>query len=250
MKNKLKCLLLERIIFPKRLSLHLNKAIVSFTFDDIPYSSIANGARILEKFGHRGTFYISASAMNKSYLGEAFATENDLFMLHNNNHDIQCHTNSHKPFNTVSAKKALEDCEVNRAILTNTIDKKITHFSYPLGQTGFLAKKHLQKHYLTSRSTHPGLNYNVIDLSSLRANAIYSNTFSKQNIDQLISDAIDNNAWLIFYTHDVKASPTDYGTTIAEFEYVVEQCHERIGHIDTIENAYKKISSSTNNIIK
>tara|TARA_R110001583_G_scaffold1542_10_gene11999 strand:+ start:12712 stop:13464 length:753 start_codon:yes stop_codon:yes gene_type:complete len=250
MKNKLKCLLLEKIIFPKGFSIQLNQAIVSFTFDDIPYSSISNGAKILEKFGHRGTFYISTSAMNKSYLGEAFATEKDLTMLHKTNHDIQCHTKSHTSFNTISAQTAAEDCEDNRAILKNIVNKEITHFSYPLGQTGFLAKRHMQKNYLTSRSTQAGLNYDAVDLSFLRANAIYSKTFNKKDVDQLISDAINNNAWLIFYTHDIKASPTDYGATIDEFEYVVEQCHNRIGQIETIERAYKKIINNANHIKK
>ncbi len=247
MKNKLKCFFLEKIIFPNKLPLHLNKAIVSFTFDDTPISSISNGARILEKFNAKGTFYISTSAMNKSYLGEAFASKSDLELLHKNGHDVQCHTKSHKPFNRISANEAVKDCSENRSILTNILNKKINHFSYPLGQTGFLAKKKMQYAYLTSRSTQAGLNCGVIDQSFLRANAIYSQTFNKQNIDQLIAEAINKKAWLIFYTHDVKKSPTKYGVTVDEFEYVVEQCHNKIGQIESIESAYKTIMNNSKN---
>src|SRR5262245_55669942 len=37
-----------------------DRPLVSFTFDDVPDSAYTNGARILEDFGARGTFYVAA----------------------------------------------------------------------------------------------------------------------------------------------------------------------------------------------
>ncbi len=37
------------------------RAIVSFTFDDFPRSAVSNGARLLDDYGVRGTFYLTGS---------------------------------------------------------------------------------------------------------------------------------------------------------------------------------------------
>ena len=42
----------------KRIPINLSNAIVSFCFDDIPDSAITNGARILNKYGYAGTYYV------------------------------------------------------------------------------------------------------------------------------------------------------------------------------------------------
>ena len=47
--------------------------IVSFTFDDFPRSAYSVGGAMLEKFGARGTYYVTAGLMNVSNeLGELF----------------------------------------------------------------------------------------------------------------------------------------------------------------------------------
>lgn len=38
------------------MSLRLDQAIISFTFDDVPKSAVRTGAAILESFGLTGTF--------------------------------------------------------------------------------------------------------------------------------------------------------------------------------------------------
>jgi peptidoglycan/xylan/chitin deacetylase (PgdA/CDA1 family) len=49
------------------------RPIVSFTFDDVPVSALANGATILEKHGVRGTFYVAGGIAGAMHDGQVDA---------------------------------------------------------------------------------------------------------------------------------------------------------------------------------
>src|ERR1700688_1823607 len=72
-----------------------NGPIVSFTFDDFPRTAYSAGAPILEKFGARGTYYVSGGLMQRSSdLGDMFAA-GDLLCLADRGHELGTQTFQH-----------------------------------------------------------------------------------------------------------------------------------------------------------
>ncbi len=62
--------------------------IVSFTFDDFPRSAYTVGGAILEKFGARGTYYVTPGLMNATTeLGDLFREE-DIYSLLDKGHEL------------------------------------------------------------------------------------------------------------------------------------------------------------------
>ena len=57
------------------------------------------------------------------------------------------------------------------------------------------------------RTTFPGLNGPLVETHLLRANALVGDLERRPRRVKLILDAAGRNAWLIFYTHDVRSMP-------------------------------------------
>ena len=70
----------------------------------------------------------------------------------------------------------------------------------------------------------PGLNVGRLDLSFLRAYRVYSRSLQKKTIERVINQAINSNAWLIFYTHDVSHDPSPWGITVADLNWLAGIC--------------------------
>src|ERR1700761_4440439 len=81
------------------------RAIVSFTFDDFPRSAVSNGARILESYGARGTFYAAGSYCGKTIDGIVQYSKEDLLRLVRDGHEIGCHTFHHRRVSTLTASE-------------------------------------------------------------------------------------------------------------------------------------------------
>lgn len=67
------------------------------------------------------------------------------------------------------------------------------------------------------------MNYPFCDLMDLRANAMYPKIMTERRISTLIEKTVAKAGWLIFYTHDVSNSPTEWGTPPALLEYAVKE---------------------------
>jgi peptidoglycan/xylan/chitin deacetylase (PgdA/CDA1 family) len=240
--SKAKRCVTESLLFPNFKNIRLAAPIVSFTFDDAPLSAGIVGAKILEQHGSMGTYYLSTGVMEKKGGKEPFIDFTLAKGLLDKGHDIQCHTKSHIPFGSVKSNQAIQDCKLNREALAKELGIDVEHFSYPLGQTGIFAKRYVSTNYKTARSVHGGINSGVVDVSHLRANPLYLHSYSLEKIEKLISSAIQHNAWLIFYTHEVVDEPSIYGITEDKLNEVVELCHRKIGNIMTIRDAFNKLT--------
>ena len=118
---------------------------VSFTFDDIPKSAATAGARILEDHGALGTFYVSGDLVGTTSPNWAVVEIQDLVALHDNGHEIGCHTFSHQRACDLDAQSLAKEIERNRDYL-RTIDATITvgNFAYPFGYGSFVRKRQLK----------------------------------------------------------------------------------------------------------
>lgn len=232
--------LIACLFYKNTIKLNLNKPIISFTFDDIPNTAITNGARILNKNGYRGTFYVSMGITDNETNTKPYFDHSKLSDLVKNGNELACHTYKHIKLYESNSKELIKDIEENQKAIDKLIPNyKFNNFSYPYGQQTIKSKRILSKYYTSMRGVNHGINTRNIDLYNLKTIAIGSLTLEETYT--LIDSAILNNSWIIFYTHEVEKNPTKCGCTIELFEDIVNYCKKLELDCSTINEAIKKI---------
>jgi peptidoglycan/xylan/chitin deacetylase (PgdA/CDA1 family) len=204
-----------------RLARHLRTApfkllnqgpMVSFTFDDVPKSATTVGARILDEYNARGTFYISGGLVDKWSGNWTGPSVNDIVSLHRRGHEIACHTFSHTRAIDLNAATMTAEIEKNRRYFTSLDPSiKIKNFAYPYGLGSVSHKDQLRNLFRSSRSILPGINAGIVDLQYLRATPLIERQIDRGGIERVFEQAIGTGGWLIFYSHDVATTPSRYG---------------------------------------
>lgn len=233
-------------IYDNKQYISLDKAIFSFTFDDVPVSAYTNGAKILESAEARGTYYVALGMngnKNNSSEKDNYFNEKIIKQAYEKGHNIACHTYSHLNLRKHTAKYITKDCEKNTSYLSSMVDNApISHFSYPFGKVSLRAKKALRDKYKTMRTIEHGINNGLTDMTHLRAISLTSESLDRNKIVDVINKTIQEKAWTIFFTHDVDDSPSEWGISIADFKWIVDKCSESDASILTVQDAYKIIS--------
>ena len=212
--------------------------IVSFTFDDFPISAKINGAKILNNYGLKGTYYTSLIKMNKNTetlpFGEPFFNLEDLVELDQNGHEIGCHTFDHFSAENVSFHSYLQSILRNQKFFNKYFpNKKLNAFSYPYGGITIRSANLVGNLFLSSRTIWSGINKGTIELSLLKANQLSE----KRSIDDCKKLIVKNQilgGWLIFVLHDVKDNPSRFGCTPENFNSLVNYAIESGAKIKSI----------------
>jgi peptidoglycan/xylan/chitin deacetylase (PgdA/CDA1 family) len=203
---------LARHLRAKPFTLRGNDPMVSFTFDDVPQSAATVGAAMIEEYDGRATFYISGSLVDRwSGLWDGVRAE-EVVGLHRRGHEIACHTFSHRRAIELDAEALATEIARNRRYF-QTLDASITleNFAYPFGLASFSRKGQLARQFRSSRGILPGINCGVIDLQFLRATPLVEAHIDSDGIEQVFDQALATGGWLIFYSHDVTETPSEYG---------------------------------------
>lgn len=199
-------------LWRKNLILEREYGVVSFSFDDAPKSACDVGRRTLENHDCRGTWYIAGGLTDRLEQGRMCHSINDIQDLAESGHQIGCHTFSHRPCNTLKADDISSEIERN-ALFFKSIDlpSSSLHFSFPLGEFNCSSKKIASKNFVSSRITGGGLQVGYADLNALRAERLYQHVMTQERLSALIKATALQRGWLIFYTHDVDDSPSQWG---------------------------------------
>jgi peptidoglycan/xylan/chitin deacetylase (PgdA/CDA1 family) len=205
--------------------------VVSFTFDDYPRSAWLEGDRILADHGARGTFYAASGLLGTGGTQGPVATPQDLRATHEAGHEIGCHTRSHLNCAQASTVALESEVRANAAALAPHLDgRPLTSFAYPFGAVSPRAARLMRRRFSTARGIRPGINRGPIDTGELRANRIYDRDFDAGRLRSLIEENQAIGGWLIFYTHDVREQPSDYGCRPSQLAAIVAHAaeHSRI----------------------
>lgn len=202
--------------------------VVSFTFDDFPKSALAAGGAILEQYQARGTYYAALGlAGSEGDMGPLF-TPADLRAAHERGHELACHTYSHLDCSRAATAAVLDDIDANAVAFASLLDGFAPeNFAYPFGALSLGAKRAVAPRFATCRSVVGGINQGPVDLADLRGTRIYDEGFDAAGLCRLIDDNAAAGGWLIFYTHDVAATPSRYGCTPEQFEAIVAHAAAR-----------------------
>ena len=229
--------LLAKARIAHRLAMHVpvkyfylkaERPIVSFTFDDIPDSAATTGAGILAEKGVHGTFYVSGNLVGSLSPQWQHASEAELIELHRQGHEIACHTFSHKKAFEFDRPALAAETEQNFNYFKN-LDPAIEleNFAYPWGLGSFPLKKMLQRKFRSCRGVMPGVNHGWVDLQFLRAVPLIEPGTDVAAIDRFLDEALNTNGWLIFYSHDIKPSPSQYGCSPALLRHALAAAKRR-----------------------
>lgn len=227
-----------RRVARREAKLSTSHPLVSFTFDDFPKTALSIGGAILTDRGLSGTYYAAAGLMGKTTEVGRIFDESDLPRLIESRHELACHTYSHVSAADAALSSYYEDVMKGEQALRKYLD--VAHqnnFSYPFGRATILAKRKVAPAMRSCRGIFPGSNGPIVDLNLLSANSLYGGIEGLPKIQSLIEENIRNRMWLIFYTHDIQNTPSDFGCTPQLFEKVVRCAIESGSEVVTVKRA-------------
>ncbi|MBA3010690.1 MAG: polysaccharide deacetylase family protein [Proteobacteria bacterium] len=201
--------------------------IVSFTFDDFPYSAAVGAADILDAHGIKGTFYLSPGLINRIIPGieDKPSTHAEIMKVTNKGHEIGFHSRKHLRLNELGyfdvAKQMFQGSQIKKYT-----GRKAVSFSYPFGCTYPKRFDMIARllGYKTTRGIDFGVN-KVSDRYDLNAVAIYEHKISLKIIEALLK-SLKPDEWMILYTHDVRDNFSKYGCSEFFFKQIVEMVVE------------------------
>ena len=209
-------------------TLNNSRPMVSFTFDDAPISAATRGAAMLEEYNARATFYISGGLVDAWSGNWTGVSADHIVGLHRRGHEIACHTFSHARATDLTEAAMAAELEKNRLYLQGLDSSiRIENFAYPYGTGSVLRKRQLGKAFHSSRGILPGVNSGTVDLQYLRAVPLIEHQIDRDGIDRVLDEALASNGWLIFYGHDVEATPSRYGCSPELLRHALEAAARR-----------------------
>lgn len=223
----------------KQVDIVLDRGMISFTFDDFPADALHTGGSILEDAGWRGTYYAAMGRLGTKGVCGRIAEMEDLQDGVERGHELANHTLNH-PKCTLAAKRALiHEVEENQRALPANATR---NFAYPFGSVDTRVIRILSDHVATGRGIRHGINALGTVAMNLRANPI----FSCSGLGRLLS-YVDENAktrgWVIFYTHDVNDTPSQFGCTPKDLEAVVRAVKTADLDVVTIEEGRRRLQT-------
>ncbi len=222
--------LMVRAIRPR-----LDRALASITFDDIPVSAATVGARILDEAGASGSFYVCGGKLSQENAGMPQASLEQVAELHARGHEIGCHTFLHPDASAIPADDFIADIRRNLEYFAESLPSaRLDSFAYPYGASTFATKARSSRLFQTCRGTVAGLNCDIADLAELRSVILTDLHFNEQDILDWIAAANAANAWLIFFTHDVSDTPSEWGCRPEQLRFVIEALKSSAVEIVTV----------------
>lgn len=246
---RLQARLMSRLA-PKTLHVPTDHAVITFTFDDVPDSTLYYGAAILEKYGLRGTFYVAGGLAGTSETSRTLITESGIRELAERGHEIGCHTFSHANVATLKDAQLQSEIDRNRSFLSRILgDNKGGHgpkfnFAYPYNAVSYFAHRRLARNYRTCRAGENRINRGAISPQMLYGMEIRQPEAHSLQLTREIDAVKAQPGWLIFFTHDISETPTSYGCTPATFEKLVQYAVQSGCEILTVDEALDAYASA------
>jgi peptidoglycan/xylan/chitin deacetylase (PgdA/CDA1 family) len=200
---------LAHTIIRRPATLHSERTIVTFAFDDITKTAATIGAKLLEDEGARGTFFVASGLLGKRFGSWQFAEMSEIVGLHAAGHEIGCHTLQHPDCQLISNADLPVEVANNAAVLEAAMpDLRLASFAYPYGSVGCRQKRVMMHEFACSRGTHPDINAQHLDIGQLNSFTLNDEGTPVARIAELIEKAKAANGWLMLHTHDVCETPT------------------------------------------
>ena len=197
--------------------------LVSFSFDDAPRSAFVAGARVLERHGLRGTYYVSMGLLGQAGPSGPLGGPDDLRAAVTAGHELGCHTHDHLDAWEVPAATYVASVQANAHALEALLPgARFETFAYPKSGAVAAVKPALAQRFLACRHGGQRGNAGRVDRDLLAACFLDRQQHADLSfVRHLLEDNARRRGWLIFATHDVAIHPSPWGCTPAFLEAVV-----------------------------
>lgn len=202
----------------RRANFRMAEAIVTFTFDDFPVSALDVGGALLRDYGWRGTYYMSMGLAGTHQTVGEIATADHVDRAVQDGHEVCNHSFDHLDYAGSTRRMIRQDFGRNQMALG---DQATNNFAFPKGRVSAAAKWSIGGLARSARGINQGINLEDTDLNCLHANPIYSCQGLEAPLDA-IRLATREKGWLIFYTHDLSETPSEFGCTPDDFRSVLD----------------------------
>ena len=224
------------------LKIKLDRPIVTFSFDDFPKTAMELGAARLKARGWRASFFVSGGLAGVSnHHGDLYDPE-DLQALQAEGHEIGCHGYSHLDASRLTAEAVSADAARNRAFLKAAgLNRAPSSYAFAYGEATPQAKKRLLETYSSLRGVQPGINRGIADRGLLKAMPLDGGEGGLKRAVAAVRDVSRNPGWLIFYGHDIRKTPSEWGCTPEFLDVVLHAVEQSGAQVRTQSEALKAI---------
>lgn len=203
------------------------KPVASISFDDFPKNAWTLGGPVLARHGVRGTYYTAGGFCGRTVDGTEFYDGGDLQALVAAGHELACHGFAHQPTPTLTTRELAADADRNREFLRPFLNGETpVSYAFPFGRVSPRTKRFYASRFSNARGVHPGINAGRVDLAQLNTVSLEMRCWDEKAIEVSIQRALHDHAWLIFYTHDVSDTPSEYGSTPAMLDWALSRLAE------------------------
>jgi peptidoglycan/xylan/chitin deacetylase (PgdA/CDA1 family) len=197
-----------------------NRGMVSLDFDDGWQSTFTNAIPILDAAGFKSTQYIITGYMQNA---PGYVTKNQVLQMYNTGHDIEAHTQTHPDLTTLTQAQMTTEISGSRQDLINIGITPIA-LAFPYGTYNSAVLQTVKNAGFTASRTalvqDGGYNYKNQDPYLLKTQDVESAT-TLADIRSWIDSASVNKTWLILVLHSVAGDGTQYDTSPAKLQSIV-----------------------------
>jgi len=234
---------LVRLVERRPAKVRLERAMVSFAFDDAPISAFETAGKMLEQRGLRGTYFIAAGLAGQDSVMGRYGAREDVMAAAGAGHEIACHTFSHLDCGAADEGAIRADIARNEQALAEWGAPRTTTFAYPYGDVSLAAKTVVNRRFGVSRALHHGLIRTGTDLNQAPAIGIEGPAGGVYG-QRWLEYAVHTKAWVIFYTHDVVEDPSPVGCTPRVFRELVDRARSRHCDIVTVAEGAQRVGAA------
>jgi peptidoglycan/xylan/chitin deacetylase (PgdA/CDA1 family) len=207
----------------------LAQPVASISFDDFPRSAWMEGRGILQRHDAKATYYAAGRFCGQFEDGLEYYTADDLRQIRDAGHEVGCHTFSHEHGTGVDSVALATDSMRNEAFVSDVLgDYRLTSFAYPYGDVSVRTKLLFSRRFATCRGIRVGVNAGLVDLAQLHAIGLEHHWWDPALIENEVEVAARRRGWIIFFTHDVSDSPSEYGATPEMLDHALS-CVREVG---------------------
>ena len=195
--------------------------LLSFTFDDGWASAFTNGARLLDTYGFKGTFYLNPSSIDTP---EHFGTSYQVKDLAKRGHELASHGYEHFDFTTYPADKIDYQLGHAREYFAQILGQSKVDFATPYGNTDPQVEYFARQYYASLRTTDSGINTRQ-NFNPYNLRVLYVGTQTPlSTLAENLQEAKDTHGWLVLVYHRVETGiQGDTAVSPANFQKQLEQ---------------------------
>lgn len=227
---------LSRRMLSRRIEIPSGPPVLSVTFDDVIGSACDNGARLLEAYGGRGTFYVAGSLTGREEEGKAAHTMEQLRGLCRAGHEIASHGWAHYDYTAMRRSEIRTDLDCNARFVHSLTGRASVNFAYPFGHYDLASQLECVPRFRSCRILGGGIYRRHADLNFLGSLRLYGADLAASAWRHGLQQ-IAEGGWLIVNTHAVEDDCGPYGCRTADLDAVLRYARELGCNLLSVEDA-------------